>query len=329
MLAKQMLLFAIFTIFQSYSLQPQTIYSSTPLVNTYSIVARDPDTGDMGVAVQSHWFSVGTIVSWGEAGIGVIATQSFVNVSFGLRGLELLRSGLSPREALDQLLSTDEGKDVRQVAILDSKGRIAVFTGEKCIPEAGHISGDNFSAQANMMLNDKVWPAMAKAFETTKGPLAERMLAALKAAEEAGGDIRGKQSAALLVVRGKSTGKPWEDRLIDIQIADHPEPLKELERIFKVHRAYEKMNNGDLAVERGDFETALKEYSAAEDMFPENLEMKYWHAVSLVNMNRIDDAVSLFKEVFAKDPNWKILTPRLINVGLLKINKSDLNKLLE
>jgi len=329
MLAKQMLLFAIFTIFQSYSLQPQTIYSSTPLVNTYSIVARDTDTGEMGIAVQSHWFSVGTIVSWGEAGIGVIVTQSFVNVSFGLRGLELLKSGLSPREALDQLLSTDEGKDVRQVSILDSKGRITAFTGKNCIPEAGHISGDNFSVQANMMLSDKVWPAMAKAFKTTKGPLAERMLAALKAAEEAGGDIRGKQSAALLVVRGKSTVKPWEDRLIDIQIADHPEPLKELERILKIHRAYEKMNNGDLAVEKGDFETALKEYSAAEDMFPENLEMKYWHAVSLVNMNRIDDAVSLFKEVFAKDSNWKILTPRLINVGLLKINKSDLNKLLE
>ena len=329
MSAKQVFLIATITFFHIYSGQPQTMYGSTPLVSTYSIVARDPDTGEMGVAVQSHWFSVGTIVSWGEAGIGVIATQSFVNVSFGLRGLELLRSSLSPREALDQLLSTDEGKDVRQVAILDSKGRIAVFTGENCIPEAGHISGDNFSAQANMMLNDKVWPAMAKAFETTKGPLSERMLAALKGAEEAGGDIRGKQSAALLVVRGKSTGKPWEDRLIDIQIADHPEPLKELERILKVHRAYEKMNNGDLAVERGDFKTALKEYSAAEDMFPENLEMKYWHAVSLVNMNRIDDAVPLFKEVFAKDPNWKILTPRLITVGLLEINKSDLYKLLE
>jgi len=178
------------------------------------------------------------------------------------------------------------------------------------------------------MLNDKVWPAMEKKFEETKGPLAERMVAALMAAEKAGGDIRGKQSAALLIVKGESTAKVWEDRLIDIQIADHPEPLKELKRVLKVHRAYERMNKGDLAVEKGDFELALKEYSSAEEMFPENEEMKFWHAVSLVNMDRLDESLSLFREVFDMNKNWKELTPRLIKVGLLNVDDNGLEKIL-
>ena len=177
-------------------------------VHTYSIVARDPKTGEMGVGVQSHWFSVGSVVSWGEAGVGVVATQSFINKSFGLRGLELLKQGKSPQEALEILLSDDEGKDVRQVAILDKEGRVATHTGTKCIKHAGHRVGDNFSVQANMMLTDEVWTAMAKAFQNnTELRLPERIIISLEAAESVGGDIRGKQSAALLVVEGEAPKK--------------------------------------------------------------------------------------------------------------------------
>ena len=202
-----------------------------PLAHTFSIVARDPNTGEMAVAVQSHWFSVGTGVSWGEAGVGVVATQSFTNKSFGLRGLELLKKGKSPQEALDILLSDDSGKDFRQVAILDKLGRVATHTGKSCIDVAGHTNGENFSVQANMMLNDKVVPAMEKAWkENSSLPLAERMMAVLKAAQQAGGDIRGKQSAALLVVAPEATSAPWNDRLMDLRVEDGQTPIQELDR---------------------------------------------------------------------------------------------------
>lgn len=309
----------------SYS---QSFYSTNPLAHTYSIVARDAETGEMGVAVQSHWYSVGTIVSWGEAGVGVIATQSLVNVSFGPRGLEMLKSGMTAHEVLDKLIEEDEGRDFRQVAIVDVNGNVAAYTGKNCIPDAGHIVGKDFSVQANLMLNKQVWPAMEKSFKESDGPLAERLVAALEAAEDAGGDIRGKQSAAILVVKGESTGKVWEDRTVDIRIDDNPQPLKELRRTLKVHRAYEHMNRGDLAIEHGDMEKALEEYSAAEAMSPDNVEMKFWHAVSLANTGYVDDSIEIFREVFSKDENWKILLPRLPKVNLLNISEEDLNKIL-
>ncbi len=295
--------------------------------HTYSIVARDSATGDMGVAVQSHWFSVGSVVSWAEPGVGAIATQSLVNVSFGPRGLELLKKGKTAPEVLNILIRNDDGREFRQVAIIDKNGNVATFTGKNCIPDAGQIIGKNFSVQANMMLNKKVWPAMAKAFEKSTGPLAERMVEALKAAEAAGGDIRGQQSASILVVRGSSTGKLWEDRLIDLRVEDHPQAVKEIDRVLKVHRAYEHMNQGDLAIELGDEEKALKEYSAAEEMFPDNIEMKYWHAVSLVNMGKLEDSLPIFKTVFEQDPNWIELTKRIVPNGLLKVDKETLNKI--
>jgi uncharacterized Ntn-hydrolase superfamily protein len=302
--------------------------SESPLAHTFSIVARDPSTGEMGVAVQSHWFSVGSVVSWAEAGVGAIATQSLVNVSFGPKGLELLKSGMTAKQVLDNLIASDTGRDYRQLAIVDAKGNVAAYTGEKCIPDAGHITGDNFSVQANLMANDKIWPAMDKAFRESEGPLAERMIEALSAAQEAGGDIRGRQSAAILVVRGKSTGKVWEDRLIDLRVEDDPDPIVELQRLLKVHRAYEHMNNGDLAIEKNDMELAMKEYSTAEEMFPENLEMKYWHAVTLASIGKVDESLPLFKEIFLKDNNWRTLTPRLVPIGLLTVSEEDLNKIL-
>ncbi len=310
-------------------LQAQTFFGNEPLAHTYSIVARDPATGEMGVAVQSHWFSVGSLVCWGEAGVGVVATQSFVNPSFGPRGLALLKNGLTPEMAINALLTVDEGREVRQLAILDANGKVAAHTGKNCIPGAGHITGDNFSVQANLMENDKVWPAMAKAFQEAKGPLAERMMAALEAAQAVGGDIRGKQSAAMIVVRGTPTGNSWEDRLVDLRVDDHTEPLKELARLLKVHRAYEYMNKGDLAVEKGEIEAAMQAYATAENMFPQNAEMKYWHAVTLANIGKLEEALPLFKEVFRDKQDWKALTKRLRPVGLLNISDSDLEKIMK
>jgi len=301
---------------------------SDRLVHTYSIVARDPDTGEMGVAVQSHWFSVGSIVSWAEAGVGAIATQSFVNVSFGPRGLELLKQGKRASEALQILIDSDEGRDVRQLAIIDAQGNVAAFTGKNCIPAAGHQIGKNYSVQANLMVNDRVWPAMAKAFEQSRGPLAERMLVALEAGQRVGGDMRGKQSAAILVVKGQASGKIWEDRLIDLRVEDHPEPIQEIQRLLKLYRAYEFMNAGDLAIEKNDIPGALKAYGAAEAMFPDNLEMKYWHAVSLVNVGRLSESLPIFKAIFKLDSNWLELTRRLPSVGLLKVSDADLQQII-
>ncbi len=299
------------------------------IAHTYSIVARDPKTGEMGVGVQSHWFSVGSVVSWGEAGIGVVATQSLTNKSFGLRGLDLLKEGKSPQEAIDILLSDDEGRDVRQVSILDTKGRVATHTGSKCIKHAGHKLGNNFSVQANLMLSDKVWPVMAEVYEKSENlSLPERIVKSLEAAESVGGDIRGKQSAALLIVAGESTENKWEDLLIDLRVEDHIEPLKELNRLLKVYRAYEHMNNGDLAIEKGDIDIAFKEYETAQKMLPEILEIKFWVAVSLANQKRMNKATELFKEVFKKDKNWRILTERLPHSELLNLSDDDLKKIL-
>ncbi len=286
-------------------------------VHTFSIVARDPATGELGVAVQSHWFSVGPIVAWAEAGVGAVATQSFVDPSYGPLGLSLIRLGRSAPDALKALLAGDEGRDVRQVAMIDSQGRVDAWTGKNDIQAAGHHVGKDYSVQANLMLNDKVWPAMARAFEAAKGDLADRMLAALDAAQSVGGDIRGKQSAAIIVVTGKPTGQAWKDRTFDLRVDDSPEPLKELRRLVTLQRAYNHMNAGDLAVEKKDNEGALREYGAAEKLVPDNAEMIYWHAVALVNMGRVDESLPLFKRVFALDRNWIELTPRLPKSGLL------------
>jgi uncharacterized Ntn-hydrolase superfamily protein len=321
----QLLLLSLLTI-HSFS---QTFKKESPLAHTFSIVARDDQTGEMAVAVQSHWFSVGTIVSWGEAGVGVIATQSFVNVSFGTKGLDLLRRGLTAAEALDILLKEDEGREVRQVAIIDTNGNVATHTGKMCIQYASHIQGKQFSVQANMMLGNEVCQAMSKAFEGSAGkPLAERLMLSIEAAQGAGGDIRGKQSAALLVVRGKSTGKPWEDRTVDLRVDDHKEPIKELRRLLTVHKAYEHMNAGDLAVEKNDMAKAMEQYQAAMNLMPGNLEMQYWTGITLANNKQVDKAIPILKKVFAADKNWKTLTRRLPSVNLLTVPEADLQKIL-
>jgi uncharacterized Ntn-hydrolase superfamily protein len=311
------LLLISFFVLPSMPAMVSNASSSVRPVHTYSIVARDPATGELGVAVQSHWFSVGPIVAWAEAGVGAVATQSFVDPSYGKNGLDLMRGGKTAPDTLKELLAKDEAREVRQVAMIDAQGRVEAFTGKNDIQAAGHIVGQNFSVQANLMLNDKVWPAMARAFEHTKGDLAERMLAALDAAQAAGGDIRGRQSAALIVVTGKPTGQAWKDRTFDLRVDDSPQPLRELRRLVRLQRAYNHMNAGDLAVEKKDNEGALREYSAAEKLVPDNAEMIYWHAVALVNMGRVDESLPLFRKVFAMDRNWITLTPRLPKSGLL------------
>ncbi|MFN8347649.1 MAG: DUF1028 domain-containing protein [Spirosomataceae bacterium] len=301
------------------------------LAHTFSIVARDEKTGEMAVGVQSHWFSVGTSVSWAEAGVGAVATQSFVNKSFGIRGLTLLKEGKTAQQALDILLSDDPGKEVRQVGIVDAKGNVANFTGKNCVDFAGDLKGKNYAVQSNMMLTDKVPAAMAQSFEANAQlPLAERVLAALKAAQNAGGDIRGKQSAVLLVVKGEATGKPWdENHLVDLRVEDHAEPLVEMERLLKTHRAYEHMNSGDLAVETNNMTLAMQEYGAAMKLFPKNLEMQYWTAITLANSGNVPKAALMLQAIYAKEPNWRKMTRRLPKAGLLTVGEKELNLLLK
>ena len=303
-------------------------YKNYPFAHTYSIVARDEKTGQLGVGVQSHYFNV-SIVTWGESGVGVVATQSFVNKSFGIRGLELLKQGKSPEEALNELISEDEGRDVRQVSILDAKGRVATHTGVKCIKHAGHKLGENFSVQANMMLSEKVWPLMAEAFENSKGlPLPERIINSLEAAETVGGDIRGKQSANILIFSSEPIVDKWEEPLMDLRVDDHEEPLKEIRRLLTLYRAYEQGDKGDQAMEKGDINDALECYKRGMEMVPDNLELKYWTAVSLANSKKIYEALVLFKDVFKKNSNWRTLTKRLPEVDLLNIEKEALEKIL-
>jgi uncharacterized Ntn-hydrolase superfamily protein len=311
-----------------FVLSAQVYSSKNPLVHTYSIVARDEKTGEMAVGVQSHWFSVGTSVPWAEAGVGAVATQSFVDKSYGPKTLALLKQGFTARQVIDSLTKNDPGRDVRQVAIIDSKGNVAAYTGKKCIQVAKHITGINVSVQSNMMLGDQVCDYMIKAFEENKGkPLAERILLALEAAEKAGGDIRGMQASALVVVPGVPVDS-WNNHSVNLRVDDSPQPLKELRRLYNVHLAYEHMNNGDLAVEKNNMQLAMTEYNAAMKMFPGNLEMQYWTAVTLANNKQVAKALPMLRSIFARDKNWKELTRRLPPVGLLTVSEMELKQIL-
>jgi len=305
----------------------QTTISTQRPVHTYSIVARDPETGQLGVAVQSHWFSVGALVPWARAGVGAVASQSFFDVRYGVEGLALMQDGKSAQDALKQLLGEDPTPEVRQVGMIDASGNTAQYTGAQCIQYAGHLAGENFAVQSNLVINEGVPEAMAKAFQQAQGSLAERMLAALEMAEAVGGDLRGKQSAAILVVKGKSSGQPWVDRLVDLHIEDSPQPLIELRRLLKLNTAYAHMNQGDHALESGDVDGALAEYGYAQALFPNNLEMKFWYAVSLVNAGRIDESLPVFRAIFSQDAHWRELVLRLNNAGLLEADRAVLDRI--
>ena len=296
-------------------------------VHTYSILAVDREAGEIGVAVQSPWFSVGTTVPWAEAGIGAVATQSFANLSFGPRGLELLRRGKSPGQVVEDLLRSDPAREMRQLAVIDRQGNAAAYTGSRCIAEAGHLIGENFSVQANLMTSAEVWPAMAQSFRQSSGPLAERLIKALEAAQERGGDLRGKQSAAILVVRAEPTGETWRDRLIDLRVEDNEHPLEELDRLLRVFRAYEHMNRGDEALEAEDGQGALREYGEARRLYPHSQEIRFWSAATLVNAGKLEQALPVFTDLFSAHPNWGTLLERIYGLGLLKTDQNSYRRI--
>lgn len=298
------------------------------LVSTYSIVARDPVTKEMGVAVQSHYFSVGPICPWAEAGVGAVATQSLVDPGYGPRGLALMRSGKSAPETLKALVAGDEQEAVRQVAMVDAQGGIAGHTGARCIAEAGHVTGKEFSVQANMMLKDSVWQAMAETFESSDGDLADRMMAALFAAEGEGGDIRGKQSAAILLVSGTGTGRVWADRLLDLRVEDHPEPLEELTRLIRMKRAYKSLEAAEATLEKGDLAGALHLFAATQDVMGDNVELVFWQAIGLAFSGHVEEAMPLFKTAFESNRNWAELLKRLPAAGLVPDDKDLVERIL-
>jgi len=300
--------------------------------HTYSIVARDEGTGEIGVAVQSHWFSVGSSVAWAQPGIGAVATQSFTEVSYGPLGLELMRAGKSASEALTALLAADQHIDVRQVGMVDAKGRVANHTGENAIIAFCDLTGDGYAIQANLMDKPTVCSAMANAYETTRdagGDRAERMMAALEAAQAEGGDIRGKQSAALKVVSGDATTPAWGGRIFDLRVEDHDTPILEMRRLLSVARAYRLMNAGDDFMTIGDVENAVLAYSQAEEMMPDNHEMVFWHAVTLAGIDQVDDALPLFARAFRMWPKWRELVTRLPASGLLPDDPALMKRILE
>ncbi len=279
------------------------------------------------MAVQSHWFAVGNQVAWAEAGVGAVATQSFTDPSYGALGLQLMRSGKTANEALAALIAIDPNENVRQVAMVDRYGNVATHTGKKCIAAAGHQAGVAFSAQANMMEKGTVWGAMAKAYEGAKGDLADRLVAALDAAQAEGGDVRGQQSAALLIVPGEAGKAPWAKK-ISLRVDDNPAPLAELKRLLHVQRTYQHMNRGDDLMTQNDVAGALEEYATAAQMYPEMVEIRYWQAITMAIAGKMDEALPIFREVFAQEPRWRELTPRLVDAGILPNDPALLQKIL-
>jgi uncharacterized Ntn-hydrolase superfamily protein len=299
-----------------------------PLAHTFSIVARDAETGQLGVAVQSHWFSVGLLVCWAEPGTGVVATQAIAEVNYGPLGLELMRYGRSPSEALSILLSGDEMSMVRQVAMVNAKGEVAVHTGSRCIAYAGHEIGDGFSVQANTMANDRVVPAMALAYRECKGDLAERLMVSLEAAQAAGGDLRGQQSAALLIVSNQRSKYPWRETIMELRIEDHPEPLARLRSLLQVQRAYNLMNKGDQQLAARNIVGALESYGSASELAPDISELPFWHAVTLADIGRVEEALPLFEQVFKENENFEELVQRLPPAGLLRNDAEMMQRIL-
>ncbi|MEA2147812.1 MAG: hypothetical protein QOG59_3399 [Solirubrobacteraceae bacterium] len=275
---------------------------------TYSIVARDPLNGELGVAVQSHWFSVGSVVTWAKAGVGAVATQADVEIAYGPRALELIERGSSARDALARLLSEDPSAPSRQVAVVDHRGEVAVHTGEETMAFAGHISGEAVSCQANVMADERVWPAMIGAFQDTEGRLTERLLAALDAGEAAGGDVRGRQSAAILVVPAQ--GASW-DTVVDLRVEDDDEPLVALHRLVRLHDAYALADAGDELVGQGRHELAAEMFQKASALAPDNHELLFWAGLGAAQAGDLDTGLAKVREAIAQHPGWLELLRRL------------------
>jgi uncharacterized Ntn-hydrolase superfamily protein len=326
---KKILYTLIFSAFVCQFTKAQKVPIQDDFAHTYSIVAFDEKTGEMAVGVQSHWFAVGKVVPWVKAGVGVVATQSFVNIDYGVKGLELLEKGARPITAFEEIRNKDEGEAFRQVAIMNNLGEVFAFTGQQCIAEASHFAGKHFSVQANMMANDKVVPAMAKAYQTNMDlPLAERVLVTLKAAQDAGGDIRGMQSAALVVVDGKiEKGQHQAVKKIDLRVDDAAYPLAELERLLQVHRAYEFMNEADVALEKKNFTKALGLYQKAEKLQPNNIEIQFWKALAMMQSSDKEKGIRGMKKIISQHSNWQHLLYRLVQVDVVNLSQEDLDAL--
>lgn len=305
------------------------ITRNNPFISTYSIIARDEETGNFGIAAQSHWFAVGTVMPWVKAGVGVIAVQSFVNLLYAIKGLEYLGEGHNPKEIMKKLLGKDMVPEIRQITIMDKNGNIEAYTGNRCIKEAGHIIGKNFSVQGNLMTKGVTLELMAEAFDITKGGLAAKMIASLKAADKTDGDIRGRQSACMKIVRKEIPKNEWEGTLVDIRVDDHKDPIGELERLLRINNAYQHMNMAEIAFGNHDMETAFKEYAEAQNLYPENLEMSFWQAVSLANIGKYHEAYGIFYILFDKEPKWKIVTKRLISAEILNTDIEFMEKLFQ
>jgi uncharacterized Ntn-hydrolase superfamily protein len=268
---------------------------------TYSIVARDRESGELGVAVQSHWFSVGSVVPWARPGVGAVATQANAEIAYGPRALGLLERGTTAADALAALLAEDPAAATRQVALIDAQGRVAAHTGERCIPFAGHAIADGVSAQANIMRSPRVWPEMLEAFQSSGGALAERLLAALDAGEAAGGDARGRQSAAILVVPG--SGEAWESA-VNLRVEDHPEPLHELRRLVAVHSAYLVAAQGDRLIGEGRPDAAAERYQRASELAAGNHELLFWSGLGALHSGRIEQGAAQLREAIALHGEW-------------------------
>jgi uncharacterized Ntn-hydrolase superfamily protein len=276
---------------------------------TYSIVARDEETGELGAAVQSHWFSVGSIVAWARPGVGAVCTQSVAEPAYGPRLLEALAGGgADPAAELRTLLDADDAAGYRQVAVIGASGPPAIHTGPGCIAFAGHAAGDDFSVQANMMASDRVWPEMAAAFTRATGPLSRRMLAALRAAEAAGGDARGRQSSAMVIV--PASGEAWE-RTVDLRVEDHAEPLDELERLLVLHDAYALATRGDDLVGEGHHAAAGEAYRAAAALAPDNHELIFWAGLAEFDHGDREAGLAQVRRAIELQPGWLELLSRL------------------
>lgn len=275
---------------------------------TYSIVARDADTGELGVAVQSHWFSVGPIVPWAMPGVGAVATQANVEVAYGPRTLALLRDGADPEQALAQLISEDAGAAGRQVAVVDAAGRVAAHTGGLCMSYAGHVIGEGVSCQANIMTSERVWPAMLETFNTTRGSLTTRLLAALDAAQREGGDLRGRQSAAILVVPAR--GEEWRVE-VSLRVEDHPDPLPELRRLVELHGAYKLASKADELTGEQRFDEAGELYRRAAELAPGNDELRFWAGLGTAQAGDLDAGIEQVRAAIAQHRGWRQLLDRL------------------
>jgi len=277
---------------------------------TYSIVARDPDTGDLGVAVQSHWFSVGSIVTWAQPGVGAVATQANAEVTYGPGALALMADGVPAPDALARLVAADPGGPSRQVAVVDALGRVGAHTGPKCIAFAGHITGEGVSCQANIMASERVWPAMLDAFGAGSGSrsLTTRLLDALDAAEREGGDLRGRQSAAILVVPPE--GEPWRTR-VSLRVEDHPDPLPELRRLVTLHDAYAMANQADELLAAGRHGEAAQLYGQASELAPGNHELMLWFGLGVAQAGDIDRGLASVRSAIALHPAWREVLARL------------------